>query len=301
MKKHSGEHGFTLIEMSIVILILGLVTGAFFSFYTPVQEKRLRDVTRQNQERMARALTQFAQTYGNLPCPARPQLAQNLRGWPLGYVAGTTPQGACAAEADRHGIVPYRVLGLREDDVLDGWGRPISYTVDQRAQAATPTTEAHQQCRQNTVWVNGGVNANARKAAFCCLRNDNSAAPLEIYVDAAATQWASGVQRTIPSIPAAQFAAPNSGVASPTAVDLSYFAFVLVSHGRNGERSFTLGQANRKANVSAGPGELENANDNRVFVDLPHSTAAGSYFDDVVLWRTQRMMLAEMGDNCARP
>src|SRR5688572_21012392 len=131
-----SEGGFTLIELSIVILIVGLMTGSFFVFYKPIQERRLRDITIERQNRIALALTNFAQNYGRLPCPGHPDAPirgnPRINATPSAYNdPNTQPAGVCnGAVAERTGIVPYRILGLSEKDVTDGWNNPISYTVD---------------------------------------------------------------------------------------------------------------------------------------------------------------------------
>src|SRR5690606_4728308 len=140
-----NESGFTLIEMAIFLLILGLVTGAFFAYYTTMQQNDIRNVTHVKQRRIAFSLGAFVQSHGRLPCPGRPD-ATPTRGYPLDYNATSAPAGSCGAVSDRDGIVPYRVLGLSEEDVVDGWGRPFTYAVDELSQNPS-TPDVHNQCR----------------------------------------------------------------------------------------------------------------------------------------------------------
>ena len=49
--------------------------------------------------------------------------------------------------------------------------------------------------------------------------------------------------------------------------------------------------------------ENENANGDRVFIEIPPADRAGveKGFDEVVLWRTQDMIFAEQGKSCSLP
>src|SRR5690606_10766426 len=115
----------TLIEISVVLMIVGLLLGSFFAFYSAKHQGDLRERTIVKQKRIGQALTLFAQNYGRLPCPARPNATP--RGNPLGFSenyngtedATDLPHGVCNAVTERHGIVPYRILGLSEQDVID--------------------------------------------------------------------------------------------------------------------------------------------------------------------------------------
>ena len=55
--------------------------------------------------------------------------------------------------------------------------------------------------------------------------------------------------------------------------------------------------------TGATPAEIENANGDRVFIEIPPADRAGveKSFDEVVLWRTQDMIFAEQGKSCSLP
>lgn len=286
---HHAQRGFTLVEMAFVVLIMGLVVGAMFAFLDVHQEQKRQQTTRERQQKIATALTSYAQSFGFLPCPGRPDAA----------ILGTA-NTVCNTTATQSGIVPYRDLALTQQDVTDGFGNPISYSVAR--EAITPAVNVHANCRLNMIWIDGGTNINPRKARLCCPQVP-VANQIKVYI-ATPYSAANEATPTQTAIPAARFANPNT-VAAATTDNLAYVAYVLVSHGKNGERSFIWDQPARK--VASQSGESENQNiDNaatRIFVDRPRHTAAGTaYFDDILLWRTQEALMRELNnDSCAVP
>lgn len=117
----NGQSGFTLIELSIVVMIMGLVLGGLAVPLAAQRENaRLRDAEAQL-KMLSTALTGYALVNGSLPCPASPGSNGSSD------VAG----GACSLQ---HGFVPATTLGLsgnRNDDnlLLDPWGGALRYSV----------------------------------------------------------------------------------------------------------------------------------------------------------------------------
>ncbi len=115
------QKGFTLVELSIVILVMGLLLGGLLM---PLSKQRENAKLRDGLEMLeaARASIEgFALTNGYLPCPATPASA--------GVSAAVA--GACSVQ---HGFVPATTLdlnGQRNDDnlLLDPWGAPLRYSV----------------------------------------------------------------------------------------------------------------------------------------------------------------------------
>ena len=115
------QYGFSLLELSIVLLIMGLILGGL-AMPLAVQRENTRIKEGQAQlQTVQAALEGFAMANGFLPCPAIP--ASN------GYAAPSA--GACSAQ---HGFVPATTLdvaGVRNADnlLLDPWGAPLRYSV----------------------------------------------------------------------------------------------------------------------------------------------------------------------------
>ncbi len=115
------QHGFNLIELAIVLVIVGLLIGGLVApLSTRIEQQRV-ETTAQQLADIRAALTGYALANDALPCPATP--ASNGRASPT--ATGCTSQ---------HGFVPAATLalaGARNDDqlLLDAWGNPIRYSV----------------------------------------------------------------------------------------------------------------------------------------------------------------------------
>lgn len=115
------QRGFSLVELSVVILIMGLLLGGLMMPLSMQRENaRLRDGKDQLVSVRA-AIEGFALVNGVLPCPATPGSDG------LASLAG----GGCTVQ---HGFVPATSLdltGQRNEDnlLLDPWGSPIRYSV----------------------------------------------------------------------------------------------------------------------------------------------------------------------------
>jgi prepilin-type N-terminal cleavage/methylation domain-containing protein len=117
-----GQSGFTLIEMAVVLVILGLLLGGLLMPLSQSLENTKRSDAKAQLAEVEDALYGFAQANGRLPCPATP--ASGGREAPLGG-------GVCTRQ---HGFVPSATLGLTgavnaDGLLLDAWGNPLRYSV----------------------------------------------------------------------------------------------------------------------------------------------------------------------------
>jgi len=115
------SNGFTLIEMAIVLMIVGLLLGGLLTPLATQRERARYADTEAALEEIHDALVGHALAHDSLPCPATP--ASNG----LEAVAG----GGCTRQ---HGFVPAGTLGIggaRNADQLlvDAWGNPFRYSV----------------------------------------------------------------------------------------------------------------------------------------------------------------------------
>jgi prepilin-type N-terminal cleavage/methylation domain-containing protein len=115
------QSGFSLVEMAIVILIMGLILGGLAM---PLAVQRDSAHLREAQELLTsieESIEGFALVNGHLPCPATPASGG----------AAAVSGGGCSVQ---HGFVPASTLGLtgsRNDDnlLLDPWSAPVRYSV----------------------------------------------------------------------------------------------------------------------------------------------------------------------------
>lgn len=111
--------GFTLLEMSIVLLIMGLLLGSVMQPMGSRLGERQREETQRQLVDIREALIGYASVHHRLPCP---------------ILTGGSAQSLTAPCAVAHGYVPASALGVTGSyDVngllADSWGRPIQYHV----------------------------------------------------------------------------------------------------------------------------------------------------------------------------
>lgn len=117
----NGAGGFTLLELAIVLAVLGLLLGGGSLLLRPMLDNNRRTETKARLKGIEDALTVYAAQNFDLPCPSNPALGPSS--------SANGAEGSACASVMEFGGVPWRALGLSETDVLDGWGRRISYAV----------------------------------------------------------------------------------------------------------------------------------------------------------------------------
>lgn len=113
MPDHPNQHGFTLIEIAVVLVIVGLMLGGLLMPLAAQTDQRNLLEARRQLEDIKEALIGHALSTGQLPCPARPELASTGSG---AGIADCTVTGS--------GVLPWASLGLKE---TDPWGRRFTY------------------------------------------------------------------------------------------------------------------------------------------------------------------------------
>lgn len=104
---------FSLIEMAIVLIIIGLISGMALPALKTTLEWQKNATTAQNQEKIIYALASYAVQNKILPCAADP-----------------TGHSGKQEKNRRRGIVPYSDLNLPESLAKDGYQRWFTYVVD---------------------------------------------------------------------------------------------------------------------------------------------------------------------------
>ena len=105
------QRGFTLIEMAIVLVVIGLLLGSLLTpLSSKIEHERYKETTREL-ENITEALMGHAVATGRLPCA-------DLDGDGLEDIGVN-----CSSE----GNVPWATLGVGREDA---WGHPMRYRVD---------------------------------------------------------------------------------------------------------------------------------------------------------------------------
>jgi hypothetical protein len=290
-----------------------LLLGGAMALMKPYMNMAQANSTREKLNKISDALAMFAQTYGQLPCPAssNPGGTEPF-GSPIGSgVNGTYLTDQCDAEVipgDYIGIVPFRALGLTEDNVRDGYGNLITYAatpVMAGLRSGTGTYQhVHETCRGSR-WIDttGPTNLNPIKALLCCPRYTGVNHDLQVMD---ALTGGNTVYTGLHSS-AAVYDARTVIDTTPLAAEVQnthVIAFVLTSHGKNGDGAYIANSALvNPVTANAGAQESENRDGDMVFVDRPITLSDdNNYFDDIVVWRTNdQLVSAFSNDSCGRP
>jgi prepilin-type N-terminal cleavage/methylation domain-containing protein len=131
--------GFTLIELSIVLLITGILMAAYLDASRLWLENRRHGLTMERMKLVQDAMAHYIALNGAYPCPAPP----------VSYKPDVQYDD-CAAlnltqmtQAEKHGVlfinynnrqiiegaVPYRLLNIPREAALDGWDNQFTYAI----------------------------------------------------------------------------------------------------------------------------------------------------------------------------
>lgn len=112
--------GFTLVEMAIVLVIIGLLLGGLLMPLSAQLEQQRISETQKYLEQIKEALLGFAAANGRLPCPA----SATSNGQESFAVGGNATNGLCSNFYN--GFLPAATLGLTPTDsqgyAVDAWG-----------------------------------------------------------------------------------------------------------------------------------------------------------------------------------
>jgi len=114
VKHCQTQTGFSLVEMAIVLVIVGVLLGGLLPTISSQIEQQHRTETRKQLDEIKEALIGYAIANGNFPCPAK-SAADGAEDRNIG-------SGACN---QRPGFIPWSELGVAK---LDAWGRIIRYS-----------------------------------------------------------------------------------------------------------------------------------------------------------------------------
>ncbi|MFA5372301.1 MAG: prepilin-type N-terminal cleavage/methylation domain-containing protein [Sideroxydans sp.] len=247
-------HGFTLVEMAMVLMIVGLLLGGLVPTISAQMETQRISETRRQMNEIRDALLGYAVINGRLPCPAQATLATG--GSNAGREATTgnscacqsggtntiaTTSGVACAYTSITGVLPWATLGISESDA---WSRRYTYRV---------TSSFADQ------------------------------------IGATATECSP----TIPAPTASSFALCSAGTPDVRVVSGGNFVaenvpVVFISHGKNGKGAY-VGDGTQLA-VSTDVDELENSDNNLSFVSHEFTPE----FDDLVGWISPGVLMSRM-------
>jgi len=265
IKKASG---FTLVEIAVVLVIVGLLVGSFIGTITSRIETTRRDNTSQQLEDIRTAILGFASAFGRIPCPATTTSAGQES------TVGPGPGGICTWQ---HGFVPGRTLGIngaynRDGLLIDSWKNPIRYSV----------TTSNLSAFTSPYTVPGPpANPTGMKGVGMTLLN-----PRLVICDGDSTSDTAcegGVNTLNNTAPFVLLSLGNDGGDFVTNV------------APNSDQGENAGEAVVAANAG-GENIAYTVGNNRVFVSRNYSSAdaAAGQFDDLILWVSPYVLYSRM-------
>lgn len=310
-RRHFECAGFTLTELAVALLIVGLLLAGSMIPFSAQMELRSISETRRTLDQIKDAVIGFAQANGRLPCPARGQTPagtiDSVTWAPAQFAAGAeqydTTNMRCYAVL---GVVPWSTLGVPE---ADAWGRRILYRV----------SPAFADDQSLTTWQSRATAYDDVLGTYLAQANTNPLSPGDQTASdpasncnlTTAPSQSSFALCTLGDIAVLTRSDSDHSVVTPLAKGLPA---VFVSHGKNGYGAY---QSNG-AQLAAGAGADESANSNGATTALPSGTWYLSYafyrrdqtpsaagcddtagtlyceFDDIVAWISPSTLIARM-------
>ena len=255
-----NARGFTLVEIAIVLVIVGMIVALFATITATLLSSQRRQTTVNHMTAVDAALIQFVVQNQRLPCPADGQVASTTAG-----VGTEGARNATGCVMQTRGVVPWVALGLGEQDAADGWGKRITYRV------------------WDALALDGGMNmtlcdpaGTGPAAAGLCTA---CAAGASMATCTSPGNFLTGKGYTVRNVAGTVLMTAPSGA-----------AYLLISHGQSGGGGYT------SAGVVAPSSSIDGTEEQRnyaalalqpYYVDSEISDVAGAtHFDDVVLRST---------------
>ncbi len=140
-KHYTQDKGFTLIEIAIVMIVIGVIASAAISIYQQQRAEQDWERTNSNIDDIILEITNFYQTYGRYPCPASSTAPQgdplygNEKANCTPNAVGNCADGVCtvaslnAPQEIMIGSVPFKRLNLQDKQTYDAYLNRYTYAV----------------------------------------------------------------------------------------------------------------------------------------------------------------------------
>lgn len=124
-KQHANQKGYTLLELSISLTIIALLTTGGLAIIQKKQSSQQQKTSYEHINTIESAIQQFVQKNNYLPCPAVPTTSEKETNFGIASNYNTVTH-ACTTET---GSIPNRTLQLPDHLSYDGWGRKFTYRI----------------------------------------------------------------------------------------------------------------------------------------------------------------------------
>ena len=126
MNSYKRINGFTLIELAVVLVIIGLLAYFALPMSSTLMTGKSRDLTQAKLKNIEAAILNYVVVNRRLPCPADGRLAVTN---PLAGIEDTRNAVQSCTNNQAAGVVPYATIGLSAADGQDAWYNMITYRV----------------------------------------------------------------------------------------------------------------------------------------------------------------------------
>ena len=207
------SRGFTIVEILVVLIILSIVLAMAAVVTRGIAASQKRSLTTTRLSGVDAAIVQFVAVQKRMPCPADGTKASADAN--AGVEIAPDVAG-CSAQTN--GVVPWRSLGLNEQDATDGYDRRFTYRTD----VALGKVNAMNMSACDPAGTEGGAIPRSCNAA-CSSAALGTCTPPSDFIG--------GKGLTVQNI-------AGTKVMDPTAGTNTGAAYVVISHGETGGGGF---------------------------------------------------------------
>ena len=140
-KKSQNEHGFTLVELAMVMMIGGVIMAMMFNFISVTQQNMVDKQNASKFKLVQAEINRFLETQGRFPCPA--SFTQPVGASKFGQeilancrqnknITGSFRTTGRLGNKIRIGTVPVRALNLPDEYIYDAYGSRLLYAVTEK-------------------------------------------------------------------------------------------------------------------------------------------------------------------------
>ena len=152
--RKSRKDGFTLIELSVVLVIIALITSMAVKSGIAVLDTARQTATIKKMAAIDKALLAFRAKNDRLPCPAGLTLTQAANSTTYGVESSGSCTGSVTSNTSvAEGALPTITLGLPNDFMYDAWGNRIRYAVDINSTAKNAFTNTQMDAKFGSITV----------------------------------------------------------------------------------------------------------------------------------------------------
>ena len=148
------SRGFTLIEISIALLIIGLLISGGLGLNKMLDSQKKSKAILSTMEDVSALLDTFVIVNGYLPCPDK-----------FSDHDGNEDRSADGSCLKRRGYLPVGTLGT---NLVDAWGQPFLYRINARAENASYITNV---CESASVFGASGTTTKPTGFGYCTKTN----------------------------------------------------------------------------------------------------------------------------------